>query len=96
MAVAYYNSQVNAMHYRALDWNNPNAAMCERETTPILNMSIPLEGSNDHRYFEIAEKVPSPEQKANPAKYSDCIHWCVPGLPDTWNELLYVYITNQY
>ncbi|KAG5239972.1 protein trichome birefringence [Salix suchowensis] len=113
-------SSMAPQHVRALDWNNPNAAMCERETTPILNMSIPLEGSNDHRYFEIAEKVihsmktpirflnittlseyrkdahpsiynkvPSPEQKANPAKYSDCIHWCVPGLPDTWNELLY-------
>lgn len=19
----------------------------------------------------------------------DCSHWCLPGLPDTWNELLY-------
>jgi len=125
--MADYNLQVNAMRYRALDWNNADAVMCEKETTPILNMSIPLEGSNDHRYFAIAEKVihsmkfpikflnittlseyrkdahpsiynkvPSPEQKANPAKYSDCVHWCVPGLPDTWNELLYAYITNQY
>lgn len=20
---------------------------------------------------------------------SDCIHWCLPGVPDTWNEMLY-------
>lgn len=20
----------------------------------------------------------------------DCSHWCLPGVPDTWNELLYV------
>ena len=20
----------------------------------------------------------------------DCVHWCLPGVPDTWNELLYV------
>ncbi|KAK9132040.1 hypothetical protein Scep_011568 [Stephania cephalantha] len=32
---------------------------------------------------------------AHPSLYSgdhkgtDCSHWCVPGLPDTWNQLLY-------
>lgn len=20
----------------------------------------------------------------------DCSHWCLPGIPDTWNELIYV------
>ncbi|XP_027336847.1 protein PMR5-like [Abrus precatorius] len=30
----------------------------------------------------------SPEQRANP-DHSDCSHWCLPGLPDTWNELFY-------
>ncbi|KAE9597976.1 putative PC-Esterase, protein trichome birefringence-like 2 [Lupinus albus] len=24
------------------------------------------------------------------ALYEDCSHWCLPGVPDTWNELLYV------
>ncbi|KAL2955354.1 hypothetical protein AAZX31_18G023600 [Glycine max] len=32
----------------------------------------------------------TPEQLANPASYADCVHWCLPGLPDTWNELLFV------
>ncbi|KAI3875598.1 hypothetical protein MKX03_001549 [Papaver bracteatum] len=32
------------------------------------------------------------EQISNPTSYSDCIHWCLPGVPDTWNELLYAYI----
>ncbi|KAG5146849.1 hypothetical protein JHK84_032392 [Glycine max] len=31
----------------------------------------------------------TPEQLANPASYADCTHWCLPGLPDTWNELLF-------
>lgn len=22
-------------------------------------------------------------------RFSDCTHWCLPGVPDTWNELLY-------
>ncbi|KAK1286875.1 hypothetical protein QJS10_CPB20g00218 [Acorus calamus] len=32
---------------------------------------------------------PTPEQLANPKSYADCVHWCLPGLQDTWNELLY-------
>ncbi|KAK8574473.1 hypothetical protein V6N13_034252 [Hibiscus sabdariffa] len=37
-------------------------------------------------------QLPTPEQQADPATYADCIHWCLPGLPDTWNELLYTHI----
>ncbi|RRT47203.1 hypothetical protein B296_00039983, partial [Ensete ventricosum] len=36
--------------------------------------------------------VMTAEQQANPAVYADCIHWCVPGLPDVWNQLLYAKI----
>ncbi|XP_073306255.1 protein trichome birefringence-like 2 isoform X1 [Primulina huaijiensis] len=25
----------------------------------------------------------------------DCSHWCLPGVPDTWNELLYVSLLNS-
>ncbi|KAL9685854.1 hypothetical protein QQ045_023308 [Rhodiola kirilowii] len=32
--------------------------------------------------------IPTDEQKA-PLKYQDCSHWCLPGVPDTWNEILY-------
>jgi hypothetical protein len=32
----------------------------------------------------------SPQQRANPDQSADCSHWCLPGLPDTWNQLLYV------
>ncbi|XP_074569869.1 protein PMR5-like isoform X1 [Curcuma longa] len=31
----------------------------------------------------------SPEQRANPDRSADCSHWCLPGLPDTWNQLFY-------
>ncbi|URE07509.1 leaf senescence related protein [Musa troglodytarum] len=36
--------------------------------------------------------VMTAEQQANPAAYADCIHWCAPGLPDVWNQLLYAKI----
>ncbi|XVF08334.1 hypothetical protein REPUB_Repub06bG0217700 [Reevesia pubescens] len=32
------------------------------------------------------------DQLSNPKNYSDCIHWCLPGVPDVWNQLLYAYI----
>ncbi|XP_027925641.1 protein trichome birefringence-like 34 isoform X1 [Vigna unguiculata] len=38
---------------------------------------------------------PTQEQIANPKTYADCIHWCLPGVPDVWNELLYAYIFYQ-
>ncbi|BBN03151.1 xyloglucan O-acetyltransferase [Marchantia polymorpha subsp. ruderalis] len=25
----------------------------------------------------------------NGSRYQDCSHWCLPGVPDTWNELVY-------
>ncbi|KAL5570873.1 hypothetical protein UlMin_020470 [Ulmus minor] len=28
-------------------------------------------------------------------KGDDCTHWCLPGVPDTWNELLYATILDQ-
>ncbi|XP_057808206.1 protein trichome birefringence-like 34 [Salvia miltiorrhiza] len=37
----------------------------------------------------------SEEQLANPTSYSDCVHWCLPGVPDVWNEILYSYIMNS-
>uniref|UniRef100_A0A1D1Z945 CAS1 domain-containing protein 1 n=1 Tax=Anthurium amnicola TaxID=1678845 RepID=A0A1D1Z945_9ARAE len=40
-------------------------------------------------------KMLTPQQKADPAVYADCIHWCLPGLPDTWNEFLYAHIISR-
>ncbi|KAJ0979366.1 hypothetical protein J5N97_014840 [Dioscorea zingiberensis] len=40
-------------------------------------------------------KLLTPEQKANPQTYADCIHWCLPGVPDVWNELLYTRIVSS-
>lgn len=35
---------------------------------------------------------PTESELANPIANSDCIHWCLPGVPDVWNEILYTYI----
>ncbi|PON44483.1 Trichome birefringence/trichome birefringence-like [Parasponia andersonii] len=31
----------------------------------------------------------SEEERRSPLLYQDCSHWCLPGIPDAWNELLY-------
>ncbi|CAL0311045.1 unnamed protein product [Lupinus luteus] len=31
----------------------------------------------------------SPEERKSPLLYQDCSHWCLPGVPDAWNEVLY-------
>ncbi|CAH8265172.1 unnamed protein product [Arabidopsis lyrata] len=33
---------------------------------------------------------------SNPSSNADCIHWCLPGVPDVWNELLYAYIPDHH
>ncbi|KAL3028715.1 hypothetical protein AAZX31_03G128000 [Glycine max] len=31
----------------------------------------------------------SPEELKSPLRFQDCSHWCLPGVPDLWNEILY-------
>ena len=33
-------------------------------------------------------------QRRDPGSYADCIHWCLPGVPDVWNQLLYAHIVS--
>ncbi|CAM0950508.1 unnamed protein product [Alopecurus aequalis] len=35
------------------------------------------------------------EQIANPSSYADCTHWCLPGVPDVWNQFLYSYLLQK-
>ncbi|GKE72681.1 trichome birefringence-like protein 2 [Tanacetum coccineum] len=41
-----------------------------------------------YRWFH--HKAIKPQVGALPPQ--DCSHWCLPGVPDTWNELLYASI----
>ncbi|KAG4151506.1 hypothetical protein ERO13_D04G069200v2 [Gossypium hirsutum] len=73
----------------------------------VRSMKIPLQFLNITRLSEYRKdahtsiyaapggKLLTQEQKADPARYADCVHWCLPGLPDTWNELLYTLIIYQ-
>ncbi|KAD7480250.1 hypothetical protein R6Q59_009020 [Mikania micrantha] len=123
-------SSMSPLHIKSLDWNNPDGIKCAKETSPILNMSMPLNVGTDWRLFTVATdvirsmklpvhflnitslseyrkdahtsvytirqgKMLTEEQQADPNTYADCIHWCLPGLPDTWNEFLYTRIISH-
>lgn len=47
-------------------------------------------------YGERRGKLLTKEQRADPRNYGDCIHWCLPGVPDTWNEILYAYLLRSH
>ncbi|KAF3449133.1 hypothetical protein FNV43_RR09860 [Rhamnella rubrinervis] len=40
-------------------------------------------------YTETGGKLLTDEQKADPLHHADCIHWCLPGVPDTWNQIFF-------
>jgi hypothetical protein len=33
--------------------------------------------------------------KRSSSTIQDCSHWCLPGVPDTWNEILYFLLQSQ-
>nr|CAD1833224.1 unnamed protein product [Ananas comosus var. bracteatus] len=35
-------------------------------------------------------------EKVQQSSIQDCSHWCLPGVPDTWNELLYFHLTSHH
>lgn len=37
-------------------------------------------------YTETGGKLLTDEERTNPQN-ADCIHWCLPGIPDTWNQI---------
>ena len=29
-------------------------------------------------------------------QHQDCLHWCLPGVPDVWNEILYAKLLDRF
>lgn len=47
-------------------------------------------------YGERKGKLLTKEERSDPNNYADCIHWCLPGVPDTWNEIMYALLLQDY
>ncbi|KAF9589908.1 hypothetical protein IFM89_029524 [Coptis chinensis] len=47
-------------------------------------------------YTERGGKLLTREQRLNHKANADCFHWCLPGVPDTWNEILYAHLLHYF
>ncbi|XVF55074.1 hypothetical protein PTKIN_Ptkin06aG0007400 [Pterospermum kingtungense] len=43
-------------------------------------------------YTETGGRLLTDEEKADPGHHADCIHWCLPGVPDTWNQIFLAHL----
>ncbi|XP_009607029.1 protein trichome birefringence-like 35 [Nicotiana tabacum] len=86
--------------YWGIDSDFPTMQMVERilaklgSKVNVLNITQLSEYRKDGHpsiYRKFWETL-TPEKLADPASYSDCIHWCLPGVPDVWNELLFQFL----
>ncbi|KAJ8565782.1 hypothetical protein K7X08_008358 [Anisodus acutangulus] len=58
----------------------------------LKNMSKPVVNLLDITKLSQLRKDGHPS-KFNGFKGMDCTHWCLAGVPDTWNQILYAYLT---
>ncbi|XP_023893525.1 protein trichome birefringence-like 3 [Quercus suber] len=43
-------------------------------------------------YTETGGRLLNKEERADPMHHADCIHWCLPGVPDTWNQIFLAHL----
>lgn len=55
----------------------------------ITYMTLPRKDGHSSLYYQGPEAGPAPLHR------QDCSHWCLPGVPDAWNELLYALVLKQ-
>ncbi|EPS61388.1 hypothetical protein M569_13408, partial [Genlisea aurea] len=64
-----------------------------RSEFPITFLNIThLSSARKDAHTSIYQKkwgIPTEKLIADPARLADCIHWCLPGLQDVWNQLLF-------
>ncbi len=54
-----------------------------------LNISRLTDFRNDAHPSVYRKRDLTDEERKSPLGFQDCSHWCLPGVPDAWNELLF-------
>ncbi|KAF8387793.1 hypothetical protein HHK36_026449 [Tetracentron sinense] len=72
----------------------PDPWMANILESVIANMKTPVFYLNitrmtDYRKDGHPSIFREPETQRKPGMFQDCSHWCLPGVPDAWNEILY-------
>ncbi|KAK9276853.1 hypothetical protein L1049_006390 [Liquidambar formosana] len=83
--LAKYPSKMRALEY-----------VLQEMKTPVLylNISRLTDYRKDGHPSIYRMKYKTVQQQIAAERSQDCSHWCLPGVPDTWNELLYASLLN--
>ncbi|KAL5759859.1 hypothetical protein ACOSQ2_018697 [Xanthoceras sorbifolium] len=78
--LAKYPSKMRALHH-----------VLQEMKTPVVYMNISrlTDFRKDGHPSIYRMKYKTAEEQTAAEKAQDCSHWCLPGVPDTWNELLF-------
>ncbi|KAM0985138.1 hypothetical protein ACFX13_012670 [Malus domestica] len=69
---------------------HPNASQTTKiDILNVTQMTARRKDGHSSLYFQGPKLGPAPLHR------QDCSHWCLPGVPDTWNELLYALFLKQ-
>ncbi|XP_074353856.1 protein trichome birefringence-like 9 [Apium graveolens] len=71
----------------------------------VSNVIKQIENKNKKAYFLNITYLTEFRKDGHPSKHrepgtpveapQDCSHWCLPGVPDTWNEILYAHLLSR-
>lgn len=78
--LAKYPSKMRALQYVLQDMKTP---------VTYLNISRLTDYRKDGHPSIYRMEYKTTEERNSAEHSQDCSHWCLPGVPDTWNELLY-------
>ncbi|KAK6159062.1 hypothetical protein DH2020_006376 [Rehmannia glutinosa] len=92
--LVFYRGYSSA-HFRGGDWDSGGS--CNGETKPVVTGAI-LDSypekmttwrtpSKKHTHRVYGKNVTAGKKVST--RRQDCSHWCLPGVPDAWNELIY-------
>ncbi|KAG1354189.1 putative protein trichome birefringence-like 4 [Cocos nucifera] len=68
-------------------------SVIEEMRTPVLYLNITR--MTDYRKDAHPSVYRQPAAQRKTGALQDCSHWCLPGVPDAWNELLYAMLLRR-
>ncbi|KAK4784528.1 hypothetical protein SAY86_018896 [Trapa natans] len=91
-----------AAHYSTID---AESSACNGYVSKVIDEMYGGGGNNTTVRFLDITYLTEPRKDGHPSSHrepgtppdapEDCSHWCLPGVPDTWNHLVYAYLKSS-
>ncbi|XP_047963407.1 protein trichome birefringence-like 11 isoform X1 [Salvia hispanica] len=70
-------------------------ALSERQRLPVIELLNVTSMTSQRRDGHSSYYYLGPAAQPSALQHQDCSHWCLPGIPDSWNELLYAVLLKR-